>query len=338
VRRLLSHHVTHASRFLRHDRLVSIAGHLTGTYGPLDAQHAPAALASRQNGVFSLAQLEDLGLSASAVRKRAATGRLHRVHRGVYALTPAELLTRDGRFMAAILTCGPGAVLSHRSAAALHGLRATDRAGIDVTIPGRTKRKCAGIDVHRSTTLTAADTTTVNGIPCTTIPRSLLDLTTVVPTRGAERAFEQAEAQEVLDIPALQDQLQRNRHRNAMPRVRDLLAKYRPGAAPTESELEEGFLSLVCAAGCPAPERQVYIAPDDGEPAIRVDFVWRAERLALETDGRKYHRTRRAFETDRRRDQRLTLAGWRVVRVTWRQVTDDPATIARLIAGLLAQT
>jgi predicted transcriptional regulator of viral defense system len=127
VRRLLSHHVTHASRFLRHDRLVSIEGHLTGTYtyGPLDAQHALAAIASRQNGVFSLAQLEDLGLSASAVRKRAATGRLHRVHRGVYTLTPAELPTRDGRFMAAVLACGPGAVLSRRSAAALHGLRAS---------------------------------------------------------------------------------------------------------------------------------------------------------------------------------------------------------------------
>jgi predicted transcriptional regulator of viral defense system len=338
VRRLLSHHVTHASRFLRHDRLVSIAGHLTGTYGPLDAQHALAALASRQNGVFSLAQLEDLGLSASAVRKRAATGRLHRVHRGVYALTPAELLTRDGRFMAAILTCGPGAVLSHRSAAALHGLRATDRAGIDVTVPGRTKRKCAGIDVHRSTTLTAADTTTVSGISCTTIARTLLDLTTVVPMRGAERACEQAEALKVFDARALQDQVQRNHHRHAMPRVRELLAKCQPGAAPTESELEEGCLSLVRAAGCPAPERQVYVVLDDGEPPIRVDFVWRAEQLALETDGRTYHGTRRAFETDRRRDQRLTVAGWRVVRVTWRQLTSEPAVVARLVADLLAQS
>jgi REase_MTES_1575 len=248
--------------------------------------------------------------------------------------------------MAAVLACGPGpgpgpgpgAVLSHRSAAALLGLRATDRAGIDVTIPGRSTHKHAGIDIHRSITLTPADATTVDGIPCTTIARTLLDLTMVIPMRGAERALEQAESMEVLDLRALQDQAQRNHHRQAMPRVRDLLAKYQPGLAPTESELEEGFLALVRAAGFASPERQVYLSPDDGEPAIRVDFLWRAQRLALETDGRKYHRTRRAFETDRRRDQRLTLAGWRVVRVTWRQVTENPATIARLVAGLLAQT
>jgi hypothetical protein len=316
---------------------VDDVGQQTGIYGPLDTQHALAALASRQHGVFSLAQLKELGLSASAARKRAATGRLHRVYRGVYALAPAELLTRDGRFMAAVLACGPGAVLSHRSAAALHGLRATDRAGIDVTVPGRARRSYAGIDVHRSLTLTAADTTIVNGIPCTTIARTLLDLADVVPTRGVERACEQAEVLEVFDFGALQDQVHRNRYGHAAPRVREFLAQRQPGAAPTESDLEEGFLALVRAAGFSAPERQVYIAPDDGERAIRVDFAWRAERLALETDGRKYHRTHRAFETDRRRDQRLTLAGWRTVRVTWRQIKDTPAVVAQLVADLLAQ-
>jgi len=303
-----------------------------------DLDRAIAALGAGQQGVLTLAQLNALGLRNRAVQRRAASGRLHRVHRGVYALAPAELLTRDGRFMAAVLACGPGAALSHRSAAALHELRRTDRSGIDVTVSGRSHREHEGIDVHRSTTLTAADTTTVNGIPCTTIARTLLDLATVVPMRAVESACEQAEVLEVLDLGAFRDQLGRNRCRHATPLLRDLLAKYQPGSAPTESELEEGLLSLVRAAGLPAPERQVYIVPDDGEPAIRVDFVWRAQRLVLETDGRKYHRTRQVFETDRRRDQRLMVAGWRVVRVTWRQVMDDPATIARLVAGLLAQT
>ncbi len=310
-------------------------GHQTGTYGRLGAQRALAALASRQHGVFSLAQLQRLGLSASAVGKRVASGRLHRVHRGVYSLVPPELLSRRGRYMAAVLACGPGAVLSHRSAAALHELLVTDRTGIDVTVPGRTTRRYPGIDVHRSCTLTAADTTTVDGIPCTTIARTLLDLAGVVRRRPLERAVEQAEILEALDSRELDAQLERHRSTHVARRLRSVLRDLHPNAVPTESELEEAFLALCRRAGFPMPERQVYIARGDGEPAIRVDFAWRAHRIVVETDGGRYHRTRRAFETDRRRDQRLTLAGWRVVRITWAQIKSEPERIAAMLAALL---
>ncbi len=236
--------------------------------------------------------------------------------------------------MAAVLACGPGAVLSHRSAADLHELRATDRSNIDVTMSGEHRRIVQGVDVHRSRTLTVNDVTDVDGIPCTTVARTIHDLAGVVNRRSVERAIEQADVQEVLDYGALHEQLQRNGNTAAAHRLRAILADHKR-AAPTESELEEDFLALCRRAGLPLPERQVYITPGDGEPAVRVDFCWRAHKLVVETDGGKYHRTRRAFESDRRKDQRLTLAGWRVLRITWRQLQDEPQRIAAMIARAL---
>jgi hypothetical protein len=315
-------------------------GRETGTYGRLDGQRAVndalAAIAHKQHGVVALPQLVRLGLSASAVHKRAASGRLHRIHRSVYALVPRELLSRSGSFMAAVLACGPGAVLSHRSAAALHELRATDRAAIDVTVPGRTCRKHSGIDLHRSRTLTPEDTTEVDRIPCTTVARTQLDLADVVNRRALERAYDQAEILERFDLRALHDQLARNGGRRALAVVRAILDEHYSGTTATWSELEERFLALIRSAGAPTPEVNAWVAPDDGEPAIRVDFIWRASGLIVETDGRRFHNTRRAFETDRRRDQRLTLAGWRVVRVTWGQLTREPERVAELMIALLA--
>lgn len=285
--------------------------------------------------MLTLAQLQAIGFDARVVQKRAADGRLHRVYRGVYSLTPPELLGRHGRLMAAVLACGPAAVISHRSAAALHGLRATDRVAVDVTMPGRSARRYPGIDVHRSMTLTPVDVTTVDRIPCTTVARTQLDLAEVVRPRQLERAYEQAEALEVFDLRTLGDQLRRNRHRRAAAIVRTLLAEYDPGQGPTESELEESFLELVRAAGLPAPQRQAQIVLGDGEPAVRVDFAWRRQRLVVETDGRRYHRGAVVFETDRRKDQRLVLAGWRVTRITYRQVNREPGRIATLVTSLL---
>lgn len=282
-----------------------------------------------------MAQLQALGLSAQAVCKRAQAGRLHRIHRAVYALTPAELLTRNGRFMAAVLACGPGAVLSHRSAAALHELRRTGRATVDVTVPGDTTRRHPGIDVHRSRTLTPADVTTVDGIPVTAIARTAFDLAAVLAQRPVEKAWEQAEVMEVLDLAAIADQLRRNPTAPGAAIVAALLAGYDAGLGPTESGLEDDFLELVRAAGLPVPRRQLWVDPGDGEPMVRIDFAWPEQRLALETDSRRFHHTRARFEADRRKDQRLTLAGWQVIRVTDRQLADDPARIVRLVAQLL---
>jgi predicted transcriptional regulator of viral defense system len=296
-----------------------------------------AALAARQNGVFSLAQLEALGLTQNAVHKRAKRGQLHRIHRKVYALVPPELLTRHGRYMAAVLACGPGAVLSHRSAADRLELRATNRSGIDVTIPGTGSRGFDGIDIHRSTTLDARlDTTIVDGIPCTTVARTLLDLCAVVPRRAVERAFDQAEVMHRLDQRALESQLARNAKRSEAAIMRAIVEQHRAGSTVTWSKFEESFLAVCRDANVPTPEVNVWVTPPDGGPALQVDFLWRDARLIVETDGHATHGTRAAFERDRLRDQRLVAAGWRVVRITWRQLTEDPERVARLIVGLLA--
>ncbi len=197
-------------------------------------------LAVRQHGVFTLAQLTAVGLSAAAVHKRAATGRLYRLNRGVYSLAPPSLISSRGRYMAAVLASGPDTVLSHRSAADLHGLRRTDRRRIDVTIPRRTPLKVDGVDIHRSLTLTKADLTTVDTIPCTSIARTLLDLASVAPRRAVERAFDQGEALEVLDLRELNAVLDRNNHTRGGRVIKAILADYNIGP-PTESELEEIF-------------------------------------------------------------------------------------------------
>jgi very-short-patch-repair endonuclease len=238
--------------------------------------------------------------------------------------------------MAAVLACGPGALLSHRSAAHLQALRRTDRSNIDVTVPGRRRINIDGIDVHNSQTLTAADTTTVDGIPCTSPARTIFDLAGVVPRRHVERAMEQADAERVLDLRKLSAVLECNRHARGAKVVAAILAGYR-GDQPTESDLEELLLSLCREARLPLPERQFYVDPGDGEPMVRADFAWPAAKLIVETDSDRYHRTRNAFESDRRRDQRLMLAGWRVIRITYRQLKFERGRIAKLIADALRQ-
>lgn len=301
-------------------------------------EEALAALAVGQYGVVSLDQLRSFGLAETTIRYRADAGRLHRIHQTVYALVPRQLLGRDGLFIGAVFACGPSAALSHKSAAVLHGLMRSDQAKVDVTIPGRSPRKHAGITVHRSTTLAPRDITVVNGIQVTTIARTLLDLAQVVRERPLERACDQAEVLELLDLRALNDQIDRNNSRPAARRLKRVLEEHYVGATPTWSELEERFLSLCRKARIPQPEVNVWIDPGDGDPsAIRADFVWRDQRLIIETDGHGTHSTRQAFEHDRLRDQRLTVAGWTVIRVTWRQLTQRPDELADRILRLLSR-
>ncbi len=318
---------------------MSEAGRENGIYGRFLDQaredDALTQLAVEQHAVFALDQARALGLTNTTIHKRTAANRLHRIHRGVYSLVPPALLGRHGRWMAAVLACGPGAVLSHRSAAALLGLRASSRALIDVTVPGRTNRCHQGLDVHRSTTLEAHDTTTAEKIPCTTVARTQLDLAGVINRRGLEKAFDQAEILDVFDLHALEDQLERNATSRASARMRAVMAGHHPGQTVTRHELEERFLALCRSAGIPQPEVNVWLVLPDGEPPIQVDFLWRAQRVALETDGFRFHRSQRSFERDRRRDQRLTVAAWRPVRATWRQVIDEPAPLVAVILRLL---
>lgn len=304
-----------------------------GTRPPND--RALARLAERQHGVVALSQLKGLGLSPSGVRTRVAAGRLHRVHRGVYAVGHS-ILKNEGRWLAAVLACGPGAALSHRAGAALLGLRPSARAVVDVTSPRRTGRKRAGIDVHAGDTLRAADVTSVSGIWCTTVSRTLLDLAEVLDRRALERACDQAEVLRLFDHRGLADVLARARGRRGATILATLLAEHRAGETVTRSQLEERFLDICTAAGLPRPTVNAHVWLDGS--AIEVDFHWPAHRLAVETDGHASHGTRQAFERDRERDRHLVLAGWRVVRFTWRQVIEAPSEVAGTLRALLAGT
>jgi Transcriptional regulator, AbiEi antitoxin len=172
-----------------------------------------ARLAAEQHGVVALRQLPELGLSSSAVRSRVASGRLHRVHRGVYAVGH-RVLGVEGRWIAAVLACGRDAVLSHRSAAALWSLRPTTRTAIDVTVPRRVGLSRPGIDVHRATGLEPGDLTRVRGVPCTTVARTLVDLAEVIDRRELARACEQAEVLRRFDARALEGALARTTGRH----------------------------------------------------------------------------------------------------------------------------
>ena len=309
-------------------------GHLSRKYGHSFDQ-AVGVLAAGQHTLFTLEQACALGIGRHAVFKRAAVGRIYRIHGSVYSLVPPALLTREGRWLAAALACGRGAVLSHASAAWLHGLRSSAAALIDVTVPTRVTRTHEGVRVHRSTTLTEADVTEVNGIPCTTVARTLFDLAEAVGRRSLERAYDQAEILEVLDVLAVEDQVVRNPTRRAARLTRELLAEHYPGSTPTESEFEERFLPLVRSAGLPPPQLQQWLTLPDGLAPIRADFMWRAQRLVVETDGAKFHRTWQARVRDSDRDQRLILFNWRPFRVTWTQLARRPAELARRLTAAL---
>ncbi len=297
--------------------------------------HAIATLTAGQHAVLGIRQLEGLGLSARAAQKRALSGRLYRIYAGVYGLVPRQLLTREGHWMAATLACGPGAVVSHRTAAVLHGLLQYDGTKLDVTTPGPNRRTSGPFVVHRSRTLRARDVTVVNNVPCTTVARTLFDLSEVVERRRLERAFDQAEILELFDLRAIEDQLERNRTRRGASLVRAVLEEHYIGSAPTESELEDAFLSLCRRAGLPRPEVQQWLLLPDGDPPIRADFLWREQRVVVETDGRRVHGSHQAAPRDARRDQRLTVHHWRPIRTGWRQITRRPAELEATLVALL---
>jgi very-short-patch-repair endonuclease len=260
---------------------------------------------------------------------------LHRLHEGVYTVGHS-LLTHEGRFMAAVLACGPGAVLSHGSAADLWGLRENRRHRIDVTAPGRRGRAPKGIDAHRHGSLVAADRTSVEGVPCTSMARTLLDLAGVIPVWELRKAVAEAEVLRVLDKGAVRSLVKRSRGRRGVARLRLLLEELDPDTKRTRSEMERLFLRMCTRAELPRPE--VNVSLDVGNGHLEPDFLWRDARLIMEADSRRYHDTDSAFLNDRRREQRLQLVGWRVSRCTWAQIEYEPRVLAETIRGLLAQT
>jgi very-short-patch-repair endonuclease len=272
-----------------------------------------ARLAGAQHGVVSRPQLLVLGFTDDGVTRRTRAGRLHRVHRGVYAVGH-RVLTLEGRWMAAVLAAGDGAVLSHASAAAAWDMRPVGGGGIHVTIQSSTGReRRAGLRIHRSVTLTPQDITTHRSIPITDPHRTLVDLARTLKGRQLEQAVNRAER--LIDFERLS--------RAAPPSLRAVLQRYT--TATTRSELEELFLRLCDDHGVPRPEVNARIA------GLEVDFVWRDRRLTVEVDGYAHHRSPAAFERDRERDVLLETAGWRVMRFTYDQVTHRAAWVASAV-------
>jgi hypothetical protein len=255
-------------------------------------------IASRQYGVVSRRQLVECGLSRDAITARVRKERLHRVHQGVYAVGHRGL-SRGSWWMAAVLALGPDAVLSHMSAAALWGLLRPEAGPIDVSLPSNSgRRRRAGIRIHRCASLRADQVTERHRIPVTTPARTIEDLRAVVPPYLVRRATRQAE-----------------------------LARYPLGSGArvetkgTRSDLELDFLSFCAEHRIPRPQVNVRIG------RWKVDFLWPAERLAVETDFFDYHRGSVAFEDDHQRDLDLRRAGYAVRRYTGAQIRNHPAAV-----------
>jgi hypothetical protein len=263
-----------------------------------------------------------LGAGEDRVDRWLAAGRLHRLHVGVYAVGHRALAPR-GRWMAAVLACGPDAALSHASAGALLDVRASSAVLVDVAVAERIGRARPGIRVHRPKVWAPEDRTVVDGIPCTTVARTLVDLAGVLKPPALERAVERAARTQVLDVRAIADVLERVDRPRGVRALRRALAI--AASAPfTRSELERRFLALCRDAGLPQPLTNAHVETSPGQ-WIEVDFLWPTKGLAVETDGWATHGTPLAVRRDRRRDRALRAAGWEVERFDWTEVVLDPA-------------
>jgi predicted transcriptional regulator of viral defense system len=286
---------------------------------------AIAALADEQHGVVSRRQLLERGISPRSVQHRVEIGRLHLVHRGVYAVGRRNL-TKHGRYMGAVLAVGDRAVLSHRSAADLWGLLPSDRRTIDVATPANARPR-PGIRPHRTISLDVDETTAHHGIPTTTPARTLIDLAEIATRRELERALDQAEHRELLDLRDLQG------GRIGAKRIRSRLRVHAPATTITNSNLEERFLALVDRAGLPRPHLNVPLALPDGTE-IRADALWRTHHLVVELDGPQHARPR-AARRDRSRDAQLQIAGFTIIRFTGRDIELDPDSVRAVLTTIL---
>ena len=272
--------------------------------GPLD--RALHALADGTYGIFTLTEAVPLGLSKQKAAYRVSAGRLWRLYAGVYSLVPPHLLRREGRWLAAVLACGPGAVLSHTHAAALWHIRHAPSGPIHVTVPTTAGRKQRpGITVHRTSTLLTSQTTLRNAIPVTQPARTLSDLKPLLPTDDWERTRSRA-LDHHYDLGALGD-----------------------GAVPPFSVLEHRLKALCRRHSLPSPRAQQQLG------AYTVDFLWPEARLVVEVDDFATHGRRETFESDRERDAWLQLRGYKVFRFTWRRLRDDPEGVVATLRALL---
>ena len=280
------------------------------------------ALAAGQHGVVTRAQLRELGMTDHAIEYRLRRGRLHPVHRGVYAVGRPQL-TRHGVLIAAVLSCGPGAALSHDGAGEVLGIRKRRAGPIDVTVPGA-RRAPRGIRLHRSV-VPGADVGRSHGIPVTSVVRTLLDLAQRLPRNELEAAVNEADKLDLIDPERLRAALDGRGRQRGVAALRALLDRHT--LTLTDSELERRFLPIARRAGLPAPLTQRRVN------GFRVDFYWPDLGLVVETDGLRYHRTPAQQAIDRRRDQAHAAAGLTALRFTHEQVVREMEQVeATLVA------
>jgi very-short-patch-repair endonuclease len=286
-----------------------------------------ARIAARQHGVVTRQQLLAVGLGRGGVHARLIRGLLYQLHAGVYLVghTAQPPLATE---MAAVLACGDGTVVSHRSAAPLWSLaHRFEIEYVEVTRPGRRSPRRAGIRVYGVSELAREDVRRVDGVPATSSARTILDIARFIRVDQLERVVADAIRRGVVDAPALAEQVERNARRPGVATLRAVVASRAP--AFTRSAAERKLLGLLRKSSLPSPLTNARVG------AHEVDFLWPDERVVVEVDGYQWHSDRQAFEHDRLRDAELQALGCRVLRVTWRQLQREPrAVVARIAATL----
>jgi very-short-patch-repair endonuclease len=271
------------------------------------------------------------------ISDRAARGYLQPLFHGTFAVGH-RAISRKARMLAAVLACEKDTVLSHGSAAELLGLWDKQLPVVHVVPPDWSGRKIDGIRWHRVRQPDADEIEVRDGIPCTTVSRTLVDMVGSTGWRSMRRLVEQAAVLRLLDIEEIDRILTLGRRRGA-PRLRTILAPWRETREQrpiVRSRLEARLLPRLIEEGLPAPRTNVKLRVDGH--SFEIDLLWDKQRLAIETDGEETHGTRAAFQRDRKRDQILTAAGYRTARITWRQVVDEPTAVAHRIARMLKAT
>lgn len=298
------------------------------TNHPEDRAGAVWALAERQHGVVSRAQLVGLGYTRDAIAHRVARGRLHPKARGVFAVGRPEL-GRLGEMMVGVLACGPGAVVSHETAAELWGLRRSAPGPIEISIPRGERRSRNGIVVHRRTILKPGTVTANHRVPVICVPLVLIDIATRLPERHLEAAVNMADSLDLLDPERLRQAIERFPCVAGVAPLRSLLDRH--SFRLTESELERMFGRLVASMGLPPPVTQRYLS------GHRVDFVWPDIQLVVETDSLRYHRTALQQSRDAARDHAHLIAGRESVRFTHFQIAYERAHVKRTLRAAWAR-
>jgi very-short-patch-repair endonuclease len=295
-----------------------------------EAEQKLALLATEQHGVAARTQLLALGFTRNKIQRRIDEARLHRIHRGVYAVGHRKL-TLKGIWLAAVLAVGADALVSHRAGLALWDLRRSESGLIDVTVPGSSgKPGPKGVRVHTTLSMCPHDVAVIDGIPVTSLAWTVIDYAGIADQRQVRLVLEALERRRIYIGRELDELLERTPNRKGARTTRAAIAEIAGPAPWHQSVLEETFHELIRASDLPDYEANVFV---EGE---LVDALWRQERVIVELDGFAFHKSRAQFEADRRRDAKLTVAGYKVLRITQQRLQNEPEAVLDDLRALLS--